>query len=411
MSGIGIVGTGISGLHLALHLQRHGVDTTLYAERAPDAVRAGRLPNLVCRFDHTRARERQLGVDHWPLPGFEATCAYLDVRGGPPLAFRGDLRRPASWVDFRLYLAQLLEDYAGRGGRVVVGPLDLPAVAALGDRHDLVVVANGRGSLDPLFPRDAARSPYTAPQRIMCAGLFRGIGFPDPVGLTVTLSPAGEVYQSPFWSFEGEVSGILFASVPGGPMQAMAHARYEDDPKAFDALALRLLREHAPAVADRIEPLAFGLTGPADLLQGGVTPTVRRGWAGLGHGTFAVAIGDAWITNDPITGQGANLGAHCAAVLARWIVEDLAYDEEFCRGVEQEMWSFARPVTEWTNAALRPPPPHVLGVLAAAADDQAVADAFIDGYNDPAAMWRALATPARAEAFLARTRTRTPALA
>jgi hypothetical protein len=93
MSGIAIVGTGISGLHLALHLQRHGRATTVYAERSPDELRSCRLPNLVCRFEHTRVQERELSVDHWPLAGFETSCAHVSIEGSP-VSFRGDLRRP-----------------------------------------------------------------------------------------------------------------------------------------------------------------------------------------------------------------------------------------------------------------------------------------------------------------------------
>src|ERR1044072_6375494 len=65
MTSIGIVGTGISGLQLALTLQQAGVDTTLYAEHTPDEMRQSRLPNPVSRFGPTLARERALGVDHW----------------------------------------------------------------------------------------------------------------------------------------------------------------------------------------------------------------------------------------------------------------------------------------------------------------------------------------------------------
>ena len=36
---IGIVGAGIAGLHLALYLQKHGVDATLITDRAPDEYR------------------------------------------------------------------------------------------------------------------------------------------------------------------------------------------------------------------------------------------------------------------------------------------------------------------------------------------------------------------------------------
>jgi hypothetical protein len=35
---------------------------------------------------------------------------------------------------------------------------------------------------------------------------------------------------------------------------------------------------------------------------------VRAGWAALPGGKYAMAMGDAWVVNDPVTGQGANLG-------------------------------------------------------------------------------------------------------
>jgi 2-polyprenyl-6-methoxyphenol hydroxylase-like FAD-dependent oxidoreductase len=64
MQCIGITGSGIAGLHLGLFLQKHGGDATLYSDRSPEQIRAGRLSNFAVRFDPTRERERALGVDH-----------------------------------------------------------------------------------------------------------------------------------------------------------------------------------------------------------------------------------------------------------------------------------------------------------------------------------------------------------
>jgi 2-polyprenyl-6-methoxyphenol hydroxylase-like FAD-dependent oxidoreductase len=216
------------------------------------------------------------------------------------------------------------------------------------------------------------------------------------------------VFQSPFFSFDGRVSGILFEGIPGGPFDGLVHRAYTDDPSGFEAEVLRLLQEHAPSIYGRVDPTGFGLTRPSDLLQGAITPTVREAWASLDDGRFAVAIGDAWVVNDPIVGQGANLGSHCAGVLADAIVEDLAFDELFCRRVERRMWDMAEAVTQWTNAFLRPPPPHVVDVLGAATADKVVADALVEGFADPQAMWRRVATPDRVAAFLRRSRERHP---
>lgn len=409
MGRIAIAGAGISGLTLALRLQQQGMDTTLWTDRTPEQVRAGRLLNLVARFEPTLARERELGVNHWDFTDFGMHSAHVSVLG-TPIAFRGDLEHPARFVDFRIYLARLLEDYAERGGRVVIDPTPVAAALRLAGDYDLVVVAGGRET-SGVFERDPARSPYDAPQRVLCAGTFRGIAFPDPLGLSFNISPGvGEVFQSPVFSFDGRVSGVLFEGIPGGPFEPLVRTRYEHDPTAFEAEVLRLFQEHAPAIYERVDPAEFGLTRPVDLLQGAITPTVRRTWVRHHTGIYVVAVGDAWVVNDPLTGQGANLGSQCAWALADAIVGETVYDELFCRQVEDRMWQMAGPVTAWSNAFLQPPPDHVLELLGAATADQAVADALIGGFADPPAMWRRVATPERATAFLASTRPAEPVL-
>jgi hypothetical protein len=401
---IGIIGTGISGLQLALFLQHFGVDTVVYADKTPDDLRTARLPNTVGRFEHTRAREQAVGVDHWNFDddGWAMYSVHLWVNGEPPLYFRGDPSRPASFVDFRIYLPRLLEDYAGRGGRVEFvrpEPHDVTRIAA---RHDLVVVATGAKALTGLFPVAPEHSPYDRPQRLLMAGLFRGISQTDPPGLTYVVAPGlGEIFQAPFYSFEGRGANLLFEAVPGGPFEPVTRMRYEDDPAAFESTVLALLREHVPALYERIEPLEFALTRPLDLLQGAITPVVRRASVSLDGGAYAMAVGDSWILNDPLLGQGANLGSHCAEVMAQAIRGATCFDEGFCRATEARMWEFAGPVTAWTNAMLQPPPAHAIGLLVAAAQSKAVADALVDGFNRPPEQWNRFSSPEGAAAFLA----------
>lgn len=51
-------------MHLALRLQQQDVDTTVYAEKGPDELRASRPVNIVGRFEQPCARERTLSVNH-----------------------------------------------------------------------------------------------------------------------------------------------------------------------------------------------------------------------------------------------------------------------------------------------------------------------------------------------------------
>jgi 2-polyprenyl-6-methoxyphenol hydroxylase-like FAD-dependent oxidoreductase len=400
VSSIGIVGTGISGLTLALMLQQQDVDAVVYTDRTADELRGGRLPNTVVRYGGTIPRERSLGVNHWDGIELGSERIYFSAVGAP-ISFSGPMPNGGSCVDFRMYLPQLVEDFEERGGPVVIGPTGRDDLVRLAEIHDLVVVASGRDVTAALFPRDADRSVHSVPQRLVCAGFWHGVEQLDRPGVTYSLAPGvGEMFHAPFLSRDGVVSAVLVEALPGGPLAPLVETRYEDDPTAFEALMLRLLRDHAPSVFERVTASEFHLTGPLDLFQGALTPTVRRSSCELTPRTFAVAVGDAWIVNDPITGQGANLGSACAAELASSIVEHDVYDEQFCQEVDRRLWAIAEPVCRFTNAFLEPPPPHVLQILLAATESQRVADAFTSNFGNAAAMCDAIATEEGAARFL-----------
>src|SRR5262245_1543126 len=199
---IGIVGSGIAGLQLGLFLQKNGVGATIYSDRTPDQIRASRLPCLVVRFDHTQERERALRVNHWDYQDFGMFCVNTYVGIEPPIIWTGSFKRPGSCVDMRLYQSTLLEDFAARGGEVVFGALEASDVVRLSERHDMMVVASGRGSLTEMFPRDSERSLFTNPQRLLTGALFRGLDFPHPLGAAQVLSPGnGEIFHMPFTTF------------------------------------------------------------------------------------------------------------------------------------------------------------------------------------------------------------------
>ncbi|MFC4112934.1 styrene monooxygenase/indole monooxygenase family protein [Nonomuraea zeae] len=390
MSGIGIVGAGISGLTLALRLQQLGVDVTLYSEKDAGSMRSGRLPNTVARMGHTQARERELGSVHYRDPGCLMAAAKLSIKGDPPLEFTGRVTEPFHAVDFRLLLPAYLDDFAGRGGKVVVGA-ESPDAAQV-DRwsrgHELMVVAAGRRSVAELFPRDAARSPYDRPQRVLTAGLYHGLEM-GPL-FSYNISPGcGEIFRMPMMSRHGVVSSVLVEAIPGGPLEPISRAPAAE---VGDVLA-GLLAEHAPRLAERMDAAEFGLLGPEDLLQGAVTPVVREPVAELPSGRIALAVGDAWVTNDPLTGQGANLGSACAWIAADAIAAGGPYDAAFGRAAAARMWEAAAPVTDWTNAFLRPPAEHVMTLLGVAAGRQDVADLVLSLFSDPAYGWAVVSSP------------------
>jgi hypothetical protein len=402
MKNIGIIGSGIAGLHLGLFLQKHGIDATIYSDKTPEQIRAGRVPNFVVRFGNTQERERALGVNHWDFPDFGIFELQMYIGASPsPIIWKGSSKQPSSTVDMRIYQSTLLEDFTERGGKVIVGALQAGDVARLSEQHDLMVVASGRGSLTEMFSRDPTRSPYTEPQRLLAGAFFRGVGFTDPIGVIFNVSPGnGEIFQVPFTTFDGRFCSILFEGIPGQAFDVITRIRYEDNPKKFEETALELLREHAPPIYERINPKEFGVLRPLDILQGAITPTVRRGYVSLGNGKFAMALGDVHILVDPVLGQGANSASKCAWILGEELLEERPLDEIFCRETEQKLWEAARAASEWTNMMLQPPPSYAVELFAAATENRALADELAENFNEPERNWEIFSNPVNAANFL-----------
>lgn len=403
MKRIGIVGAGIAGLHLALYLQKQGVAATLYSDRTPAQIRAGRVPNMVVRFAHTRARERALGVDFWDFEDFGVYGVEMYVCGEPPLRWKGRVRQPASGVDMRLYQSALIEAFAARGGTVVVGPVAASDLPRLGRAHDLVVVAAGRGPLAERFPRLPERSPFAAPQRRLTGAFYHGIGYAEPLAVAYNISPGnGEIFQAPFHTVAGRVSSLLIEGIPGQAFDEIMEIRYDEAPRRFEERVLALLREHAPPLYERVDKKRFGVTRPEDVLQGAITPVVRKGYAALPGGSFAVAVGDMHVQNDPVLGQGANAASRCGWRLGELVVAAERFDRAFCEIAEQELWEAAQAATHWTNLMLQPPPPHVIQLLVAAGEIPAIADELVDNFNQPDDNWAIFRDAQGSAAFLQR---------
>jgi hypothetical protein len=114
---IGIVGAGIAGLHLALYLQKHGVEATLITDRTPDDYRKIRLINTVAHHHVTLAREDYLGVNHWGASKYHYFYHDHFFNFPQPLSFQGYFSKPSRAVDYRIYLPALMEDSSAAAAR------------------------------------------------------------------------------------------------------------------------------------------------------------------------------------------------------------------------------------------------------------------------------------------------------
>jgi 2-polyprenyl-6-methoxyphenol hydroxylase-like FAD-dependent oxidoreductase len=393
---IGIIGAGVAGLHLGLHLRQHGVDAVILTDTRPEDYRGARLQNTVAHHHGTLALERALGIDHWPVEQCGYFAHYHYFGGEFPLAFRGHPTAAGRSVDYRIYLPQLMADFAERGGVIEYGAIAEHDVPALVQRFDLIVVCTGRTPLGRLFARDARHSPLEKPQRSLQAGLFTGIRGQEPRGVMLSIAPGhGELVELPILSFGGPVTGLLLENLPGGDFEELQHLRYEDDPRRFRETFLAKLATHHPLIHERIDAQSFDLCSPRDQLQGAITAVVREGHRPLGDEKWAIALGDAHVTVDPALGQGANAAAYAAAILGEEIVRQDIFDERFCEEVDARRMDRILCAARWTQRMLEPPSAELRQLIAVMSQNQALLDAFSDGFSRPDLQWRRLGTPAR----------------
>lgn len=400
---IAIVGGGVGGLHLGLFLRQHGIEVTVHTDRRPEELARGKLLNTVAHHAATLERERALGVDHWPAEAHGYHCHYHHFGGEQPLFFRGDFRSSSRAIDYRVYLPRLMADFVESGGRIVYGELKSDDVSRLADEADLVVVCTGKGPLGRMFAHDPDHSPFDRPQRLLCVGLYSGVAEEETRSVTLSVSPGhGELIDIPTLTEGGMAHALLMENVPGGDMEELPRLRYDENPRRFLDVVLAKLEKHHPTVYRRIDRTAFDLAhGPDDLLQGGVTPTVRHTHVPIGDGKYALALGDVHAVVDPLCGQGANMASYAAFVLGEEIVRQPVFDARFCELVDARRRDRVLGATRWTNLFLTPPSPELLQVIGAMSQDRAMCDEFTDNFNRPEAQWDRLASPQRMSAWLA----------
>jgi 2-polyprenyl-6-methoxyphenol hydroxylase-like FAD-dependent oxidoreductase len=400
---IGIVGAGIAGLHLALYLQKHGVDATLITDRAPEDYRSLRLLNTVAHHHVTIAREDYLGVNHWKDPKDHYYYHDHAFNFPEPIKFRGYFSKASRAVDYRIYLPALMEDFQRRGGQIEYRQIEESDIGPLVARFDLLVVAAGKGPLGQLFAYRPELTPYSQPQRRLCVGLYTGVRQPDPMNVTLSVSPGhGEMIVIPTITFGGVANALLMENVPGGDMEELATISYEKDRQHFLRVLLDKLEKHHPTTYDRIDTARFDLAQPTDLLQGGIVPTVRNTVVEFDGGKCALALGDVHSVVDPMMGQGANVASYAAFVAGEEIVNSDVLDARFCEKVDLKRQDRVLAASRWTNLMLQPPSEALGMLIGAMSQNRALADEFTENFNYPDYQWDRVSSPERIQAWVGR---------
>jgi hypothetical protein len=208
----------------------------------------------------------------------------------------------------------------------------------------------------------------------------------------------GEYFVFPSLTTTGPCEIMVFEGVPGGPMDCWGDVT---TPAEHLAKSKWILETFMPWEAARCADVE--LTDANGTLVGRFPPTVRRPVGVLPSGSAVLGVGDVVVLNDPITGQGSNNAAKCAAVYLESILSrpDGPFDTAWMQETFERYWAYAQFVAGWTNALLTPPPPHVLNLLGAANGEQRIADRFVNGFDDPRDYFEWFMDPAKADAYLA----------
>ncbi|MFI6700681.1 styrene monooxygenase/indole monooxygenase family protein [Streptomyces sp. NPDC050509] len=401
-----VVGAGQSGLQLALGLQSRGYEVTLMSNRTADEIRSGRIMSTQAMFDTALQHERDLQLNFWEshaprIEGLGVSVAAPDA--SRPIDWVGTLDGYAQSVDQRVKMAGWLDTFAQRGGQLVIHGAAVSDLDYFSRTYDLVLISAGKGELVSMFGRDAARSPHDAPQRALAVSYVHGLG-PRPEhpafdAVRCNLVPGvGELLVMPTLTTSGRADILFWEGIPGGPLDVFRGVK---DPAEHLSLTLELMERYVPweyARATKVE-----LTDAGGTLAGRYAPTVRNPVGRLPSGGLVLGVADVVVANDPITGQGSNSAAKCAASYLDSIVEhgDRPFDEAWMRTAFDRYWEVARHVTKWTNAMLGEPPEHVLGLIGAAGQLQPVADRFANGFDDPSDFENYFYDPEKTAAYLA----------
>src|SRR4029077_3286295 len=276
MRRIAIVGGGQSGLQLALGLQQKGYQVTVVSNRNPEQIRKGRVTSSQFMFDASLQMERDLGINFWEkecpvtegvafsVPGPDASRA---------LFWETKLERPGQSVDQRVKFAGWTEEFAKRGGNLVLEDAGVNELEKYASSNDLVVLAAGKGEVARLFETDAAHTPFTSPMRALALTYVKKLAPRKPfTAVAFNLIPGvGEYFVFPALTTSGACEIIVFEGVPGGPMDCWSDVK---TPEQHLQRSREILQKFLPWEADRCHQIE--LTDDNGIVAGRFAPTVRK---------------------------------------------------------------------------------------------------------------------------------------
>ncbi|WP_160050316.1 MULTISPECIES: styrene monooxygenase/indole monooxygenase family protein [unclassified Nocardiopsis] len=413
-----IVGAGHAGLHLAHGLLTHGYDVTVITGQSSLEIRTGKASVAQFTFPTALEYERQHDLDLWSAlsPQIREQRVHLYPSGDQPVrTFKGRTGLNNDYVvsvDRRVKMADWLEYFEDRGGKVVIHGVTVTDLDYFSRMFELIIVAVGHGELGQLFDYDESRFSGARPRSIAQAQVYDV--WPEKegdenIGWAASAADAGNIMFLPILTQEGPCHNLLLVDKRGGPMDA-----WPDRPGPEEQLRRMkdLLRQYAPDYFERVKDAVL-TNGRNSTLVEELTPQVRNPVGVLPSGGRVLGMADVVVTMDPYVGQSWNNSTRCAKAYLESIIEhgDGAFDEGFLVRTFDRFWEFGLHNQLWAemNSTLWDAgdlPPYFYDLVDAAAAYPEVGDRWIQGWDYPPDYSSWLLDPELAMQYVAEVRAR-----
>ncbi|TDQ51639.1 styrene monooxygenase/indole monooxygenase family protein [Actinorugispora endophytica] len=401
-----IVGAGQSGLHLAHGLLTNGYDVTLVTSQTSIEIRTGRPSISQLTMPTVLEYERELHLDFWSAiaPHMDRFKVHLYPPQAPAMSLQGEVDGYMLSVDRRVKMADWLEYFEDRGGKVIIHGVTLTDLDYFSRMFDLIVVAVGGGELGALFDQDRSR-PHGARRRMVAQSHVFDVA-PDPdagdqVGWVASTAEAGNILLLPVLTADGPCHSLMILDDVGGPMDS-----WQDKPTPEEQLRRmkELLRKHTPEYYERC---ANAELADEHRLIEEIRLQVRNPVGVLPSGGLVLGIADVVVTSDPFSGQSWNNSTRCAKSYLESITAhgDRPFDRAFLTATFERFWEYGRIAEQWSHTIStmwdQALPPHLEAVIGAAMKYPEVADRWVQGWDYPPDYQKWLLDPELAHEYLA----------
>jgi flavin-dependent dehydrogenase len=403
MQKIAIIGAGQAGLHLGIGLVDAGYAVTLFSDRTPEAILHGKPMGTPVLFPDTLQLERNLGLNFWDnefLDGVRFRSQVCDEEGNTALVLSSDVRQQWQAIDQRLKFPAWMQEFAKRGGELVIQATTPEDLEEYVQTYDLVVVTAGRGAFSTLFERDDQKSNHDTPKRyivsLITTGLKGDIEDLHTAGTTV-LPDVGEIIQFPFYANGKLCTLLVLEAYIGKAMDRFSQAQSGQELLEISKTAIQQLKpDYYDAIAD------LELVDEQAWVKGAITPIVRHPVGHLPSGAVVMGIGDVVLLHDPVTGQGANNATKMAHLVKQHIIErgNQSFDASWMQRVFDEFWNYAQHSRIFTDCLLAPPA-HLQDLMVAMAENPDILADYLQGLNHPPSLASWFFEPEVAKNYLA----------